>query len=151
MPIKETYVVTYENDDHRKYAALCLLYGFRLTVDATLRVGMRFDHPIKGHIVRLDREDEGSEALYEPTLMIHKQTFFDPDRDLPQRDDYIVPLHPDHYSDEEWRFLTASAGPKVSGFELLSRELYLWLKVRPYSLNTQNVAGLIRLDGSIHP
>jgi len=49
-----------------------------------------------------------------------------------------VPMHPTHYSDFEWRALQDD---KPDDFTFLERELHIWFKVRPKSLNTQ-----LRLD-----
>jgi hypothetical protein len=142
IEITENYVLTYENVEHKRYADLCGGFGFDLTVSASLRVGLKFVHPVKGHIVRLDRdEDPQHGTIYEPHLLIYLRESYRPDgrRELPRRDDYDTPIYPEHYSEieDEWLNVAMSDGTKVTDYEFLARELYIWFKVRPHSLNTQ--------------
>lgn len=136
MDVQETYVVSYENEAHWHYASLCVSYGFDLTLSAKLRVGLKFVHPLKGHIVRLDLDED---ETYEPHLMIYLRETYLPDgrRELPRRDDYDIPIYPQHYSDieQQWLDRPMENGSERSQFELLARELYIWFKVRPRSMN----------------
>jgi hypothetical protein len=132
-PVPETIIVAYENDEHRRYAKLCGGFGFDMVVNADLSVGTRFTHP-KGHFVRLDRlDDTTTSAIYDPMLIIRVRSI---SGKLPRPEDYEAPLYPDHYSDVEWDWLQSD---EPSDFEFLTRQLYLWTKIRPHRLNTQGI------------
>lgn len=147
--ILQTCVIRFENAEHKDYAELCLSYGFVLTLSASMRIGLRFVHPVKGHVVRLDRDDNlGTDELYEPHLLIYtpSRTEIGPFYVLPQNgapefpacEDFQTPMYPEHYSDVEnaWLSRPMADGGEVTLREFLERELHIWFKVRPHNMNT---------------
>lgn len=134
--ITETLVVSFENDEHRRYALLCGSFGFNMTMNAALQIDTRFVHP-KGYIVRLDRQDDTTTSeFYEPHLMVSRKGTH---VEWPRREDYDTPMHPDHYSDMEWQWLEGDEPSSTTSLEFLTRELYLWVKIRPHRLSTKAI------------
>jgi hypothetical protein len=138
--INDNYIVTFDNEEHKRYVELLQSFGFDLILSASLSVGLKFVHPIKGHIVRLDIDDDDLvDELYEPHLFIYRRPIITPANvapDVPPMQAYDTPMYPEHYSDVEWQWLQEE---KLSNFELLKRELYIWFKVRPHSMNTMKM------------
>jgi hypothetical protein len=133
--VNEHYVVSFEDEEHKRYVELLQEFGFNLSLSGGLKVGLQFYHPIKHHIVRLDREEDPSTGeIYEPHLFIRARQSNSSGRVIiPQMADYDTPMYPDHYSVIEWDWLQAD---DPSCIEFLKRELHIWFKVRPHSLNT---------------
>lgn len=136
--MQETLVVRFANPEHQQYTGLCMEYGFNITVTPSLEVGLKFVHP-KGHVVRLDFDGEDPNEIYEPHLFIHMRGHYNP-ASTPEtvRQNYDTPTYPEHYSDTEWDWLTANMpnGQKPTSYEFFARELHIWFKVRPHSMNT---------------
>jgi hypothetical protein len=135
--IAETWVVTFENPEHKQYVDLLQEYGFDITVTSSLKVGLDFRHPKKHHIVRLDIDDERNRGqIYEPHFFVHKAAFVH--NKGVNMADYDTPMFPSHYSQIEWNWLTQD---DASLFEVLRRELHIWFKVRPHSMNNSAQIG----------
>ena len=135
MSIDESLSIHYEDAAHKRYADLLMRYGFTFEIVAPgMRVGLAFTHPAKLHRVYLERETPDED--WTPKLMIYR--LGSGTREFPNRDNFDVPMQPTHYSDFEWRALQDD---KPDDFTFLERELHIWFKVRPKSLNTQ-----LRLD-----
>lgn len=139
MTVNDSYIVSFDNEEHKRYVELLQEYGFDIVVTANLKVGLRFIHPLKGHVVRLDEDVGAPEGeVYEPHLFIFVRPANVP-TGLPEAQPmqaYDTPMHPEHYSDVEWEWLQEK---KASDFELLRRELHIWFKVRPRSMNTMKM------------
>ena len=134
--IQEQVTLIYENAEHRQYAELVSFYGFSMIVSPSLQVGRRFVHPTKLHEVELDTTDDGGREMYEPKLWIWTRPRYArnglPER--PKADDFVVPVYPEHYSTLEWQEINRDTPDSLTALE---RELHIWLRVRPYSLNSQ--------------
>lgn len=139
MSISEMLTISYQDTEHKRYAELLMRYGFSLQIVVPgMHVGMVFSHPVKTHRVYLERNEPGETLL--PKLFIFRPKISRlPDAEFPQRDQFEVPMHPSHYSDFEWRALQEN---DPDDYTFLERELHIWFKVRPKSLNTQ-----LRLNG----
>jgi len=136
MAVEEIVRVQFQNDEHKRYANLLAQNGFEMTVLPNLEIGLKFRHVKKGHVVLLELtgEDEpvnGVVEIYGPKLFILKA---DSNAMLPKADDYFLPNYPQNYSDFEWAQLT---GDRPTEYQLLERELYIWLTVRPHTLRAQ--------------
>lgn len=125
----------FADEEHRRYYDLLLSYGFSFEVSAMMQVGRRFIHPTKGHLVELEiNEDEPDSEIYEPKLRILRRStdHNGMPKAMPSLDDYDTPLF------EDYSLMEQGCLREVSGdsFAMLQRELYIWMKVRPHSLNS---------------
>ncbi len=136
QPITEQLTIVYEDAEHQRYCELLMEYGFAFEIQPPkMLVGMTFVHPTKNHRVVLDRDDnDDGTGLLEPKLLIFNPGFTKRGTVLfPDKDNFIVPTEVD-YSELEWHALSSD---KPDDFTMLRRELHIWLKIRPHSLNSQ--------------
>jgi hypothetical protein len=135
--IEEHYVLSFKNGEHKAYVDLAQEYGFDIVVSANLKVGLRFVHPGRHHIIQLHvDEDHDRDQQYEPHLYIYVREqgkYSAGKKYTADMLEYDTPMFPSHYTEMEWTWLTNGDPPLL---EFLRRELHIWFKVRPHTMNT---------------
>jgi len=120
--------IKYENAEHREYTELFLNYGFSFVVLPTFIVGKVYSHDKKLVQVTLEDGDDDGKGFYDPKILIQKKG------PMGNTSDWFVPTYPDHYSELEWKALTAGAPNNI---QFTEREIFIWTRVRPNSLNSK--------------
>jgi hypothetical protein len=145
--ITESVTIRYRDEDHRRFADITREFGFVTCVTPTMEVGLQFFHPTKFFIVEIEPEadPELEGRLYTPRFLVLKAPLKIPvesifsafHNGLLKPDQYVVPFGRDSFTEAEDRWVFE----KDDDFQILWRELYLYVKVRPNTMNNFMVTG----------